>query len=468
MTLPSELLRAVGAQGGGRLVLVLGAGASKEAPTGLPLADECAVEAHRRLVADGVLVEGACEAPEDLSAVADSVHSATGGQGEMVSRLPLGRLRNCEANEGALIAAAMLRERAVSSVLTLNFDLSMTRALQDVGVEEDVSVVPGPEAHDRLGVANLIYLHRNVDADPEEWILRSEALDADWQGQWADVMAQRVMSAPVTVFAGLGSPAAVLIDTSRRIRAAIPNGVSVFQVDPGPPGDSAFFTALGLGEDAYIQVGWCSFMKELAGRLVEEHKTELRGACVALISTEGWDDADPTALCERVAELGLVGLGRLRARWCMKDGPYLPNDAPAAALVADLLLGVGLIERLGDVDAVFEEDGVVEFRRGDQVRASIVVASGGGTSRWLALEARIGAQEFRRRTRDPRPRLALVGGVPDGRPATIAPPFDLVRETDSSDGADAIRDVAGGEEPLQLVSIDEIRDSPALVESLVA
>lgn len=78
MPLPPALLAAVAAEGGGRIVLVVGAGCSFEDPTGLPLARQCAEEAHRRLTEDGIIPPGSCPDDSDLSAVADTVRAQTG------------------------------------------------------------------------------------------------------------------------------------------------------------------------------------------------------------------------------------------------------------------------------------------------------------------------------------------------------------------------------------------------------
>jgi hypothetical protein len=165
MSLPSALLHAVTHEGGGGVVLVVGAGASFEAPTSLPLSRACAVEAHRRLVADGVLADGSCADPEDLSCVADTVVEVTGSQAALVERMPISRFRLAEANEGYLLAACLLREGAVGCVMTLNFDLGMSMALTKLGAQDDVGVICGPEEHQRLRLVNLIYLHRNVNLD---------------------------------------------------------------------------------------------------------------------------------------------------------------------------------------------------------------------------------------------------------------------------------------------------------------
>ena len=51
--LPSAILHAISSDGGGRIVLVLGAGCSVEEPTDLPLSGDLSEDCHRRLCADG-------------------------------------------------------------------------------------------------------------------------------------------------------------------------------------------------------------------------------------------------------------------------------------------------------------------------------------------------------------------------------------------------------------------------------
>ena len=461
MSLPVDLLHAIAADGGGRVVLVLGAGASVERPTGLPLASQCAQKAHRDLLADGVLSEGQCASPDDLSLLADTVADVTGGQSELVERLPVAQFRSAEPNDGSLIAAALLREQAVACVLTLNFDLSMSTALAQIGAG-NVAIVPGPEAHHHLGTTNLIYLHRNVDADPESWVLRTAALDEEWRNRWEEVVAQKVIAGSVTVFAGLGSPAAVLVESTRRIREALPNGTTIFQVDPGEKTESGFSAALGIQNDDYLQMTWCEFATELGARLVTKHQHELSDACEAMIEAEGWDDEDSQDLCRRIAGLGLVDLGKLRARWTLDSALYAPSGGSDVELIVDLLLGIGVLERATGTTAVFDADGVVELHREGSTVGSVIVASGRGVKRWFTLEAEIGQHEHRRRSRPRPPAVALVGGVQGAPTAPVAPPVDIATESDEQSI------VTGGESGLTLVSVDDLRFSVEDVAGMVA
>ncbi len=460
MTLPSDLLHAIAHEGGGKVVLVLGAGASFEAPTGLPLSRECSVEANRRLVADGVIAADVCTDPEDLSSLADAVFAATGSQAALVERLPIAAFRSAEPNEGYLIAACLLREQAVTCVMTLNFDLGMSAALTQLGAT-DVSVVCGPDEHHRLSTINVIYLHRNVNVAADEWILRTDALESEWRDQWEQVVVQRVVGSPVTVFAGLGSPAAVLTETVIRVPNALPEATAVYLVDPGAREQSAFFEKLCLEEVAYLRVGWCDFARALAARVLEEHRAELEQACRDLMTSESWLDDDPAELCRRVAGLGLVGLGELRARWTLDPAPYTPRRSITTGWLADLLLAIGVLESAADARAVFDRDGVVELRRDDRHLASVIVASGRGTKRWLALEAEIGQHAHRVRPREQPSRFALVSGVVGERPAAVAPPANIATGDDETT-------IIGATVAPELVSVEELRATPGIALRMAA
>src|SRR5258708_38884426 len=102
------------------------------------MARECAEPAHAALVRDGVLAQGECANPSDLSAVADAVWRKSGRQRDLVERLPLAKFRHSEPNAGYLFAAALLRERAIASIVTLNFDMTMSHGLAVVTSQAQV------------------------------------------------------------------------------------------------------------------------------------------------------------------------------------------------------------------------------------------------------------------------------------------------------------------------------------------
>jgi hypothetical protein len=140
MSLPPDLLHAI-VERRHRIALVIGAGCSLEHPTNLQLAGVYAEAAHRQLVQDGVLTDTDCPDPSDLSAVASSVVGKTGSQEALVVRLPRNEFRMAQPNAGYLVAAALLRERVLDAILTLNFDVALTSALVQLGAADVVGDV---------------------------------------------------------------------------------------------------------------------------------------------------------------------------------------------------------------------------------------------------------------------------------------------------------------------------------------
>jgi len=455
--LPSELLHAA-SEPGGRLALVLGAGCSLESPTDLQLASVYSESAHAQLVLDHVIEDGGCSTPSDLSALASAVYSATGSQIDLVRRLPRNDFRMARPNSGYLIAAALLREGVINAVLTLNFDLAMTAALSELGAKE-VAVVEGPTGTSDLGQATLIYLHRNANEnDLESWILRTEALAHEWQGGWEQVVVQRVLSCPVIVFAGLGSAAAALTETAGRIRAAVASDqhhVSV--VDPYP--NSKFAEALEPPAQAYVEDGWGSFMHSLSSRYLHTVMAAIDADCIDLCARHGWaDDAAHAAdVSRRLHEMGIVGVGRVRAHWLMESEPYVPDDS-RRQLIADLLLGIALLEQSGSVKASFRDDGLVHFQQNGGATMRLRPASGRGTLRWSALEPLI-IQSVKGMKRADQPTHVLASGYVGGRSPSI-PPDDLIT-------GDASDDIVTGRSGLSIVTVDEIREDPVLAARLV-
>lgn len=447
--LPSDLLHAIAETEGGRVVLVAGAGVSVESPTNLPLSRECAEDAHRRLLADGVFADGACSDPQDLSAVADAVVAATGQQRELVQRLPREQFVGAQPNVGHLLAAALLRERAISSVLTLNFDLAFTTALAMIGAAQDVAQIRGPGDQGLLASHNLVYLHRTANHGAEEWILRTEALASEWTNNWEEAIASRVLTAPVVVFAGLGSPAAVLIDTTTRLRAILQEGVRVYQVDIVERDHLAFAAQLELGDGDYIRLGWIEFMCRLSGRVVTEQLDALVRACSAMCDANDWPQEDLQALCESFASEGLLLLGRVRARWLLAESPYLPHHACDVDHIADLTLAVRTIERVSETSARVQDDGVVEFWAGAELRSVIAFVSAQGKWRWGALEPRVERARQTWRTRQVDLRKVVVAGVTGAR-NTISPPETIVGLTPAGD-------IIRGGSTVQYFTVDDLR-----------
>jgi hypothetical protein len=110
--IPPELFSAITAQGGGRLAIVIGAGCSCEPPTQMPLARELSLEAHRKLVHEGVLNTGECADPTDLASLATLIFRKTGSQAALIRQFPVDKMRTARANEGYRMLIALMLEGA--------------------------------------------------------------------------------------------------------------------------------------------------------------------------------------------------------------------------------------------------------------------------------------------------------------------------------------------------------------------
>lgn len=433
--LPPDILMHIAASGGSRVVLVTGAGASIEPPTSLKSGGAYSEAAHERLVLDTILQPGACAEPRDLSVLADVVHSINGSQLELTKRLPRDEWRAPTPNAGHFAAAALLIEGALRALVTLNYDLALQVALASLGKPPDVSICKGPEDHDQTSSHALIYLHRSAESPPETWILRKSDLDSSWRQAWEQMVATGALSAPVTIFAGLGSPAAVLTETVTSL-ARLP-GTAFFYADLFP--DSKFSEAIAAGLRARIRMGWGAVMETLARRLAQEHGLHLRGEARTLAASAGLPEGAADEIVQRLCAMGLVPLGRIRSSWLLFKHPYLRDDAQRTC-VADLAVTLGAVADALSVTAQFDEQGGVHLLQPDGERVSLRVIHGGGLRTWAFVRSKLEVQ--RQDARDfGRSRVVLVAGLAPG----IDPlPADLVH-IDSAD--DLIR---GGDELIPL------------------
>ena len=457
-TLPADLLHAISAPSGGRVVLVLGAGCSSEEPTSLPLSRGLSEECHRQLVAHGILKEGEVENKGDLSAVAEAVFAKTGSQRDLIDRFPPDVFRNARPNDGYVLMAALLLEGVIADILTLNFDFAARTALGQLGVGARVSTVRGPGDHSRLGTRNLIYLHGDIDSDPDSVILRTTDLETAWRDGWGQIITQRVLAGPVTVFVGLGSPASVLVDTSKRISAAIDGQASVYVVDPGAHEDSSFASALGITSGAYLRMGWSNFMWALSRRVTAEHGVAIEQDCRELARENNYEEADVSDLCRQLTEMGLVRLGQLRATWMLETSPYLPLEPGIPLrLFSVLVLGVRMVERLMDCQANFLEDGLAEFSQDSRV-TRVTVCSGRGSMDYARIEAELSGRRERLQGQGKAFSAALVGSVDSG--TDVSTPRNIVADVDPYD-------LVTGPAHLRIVSVAQLRANPALISELV-
>lgn len=463
MRLPTDLLYQISELERGRVVLVVGAGCSVEQPTNLPLSSALALDAHRRLVQDGVLAHGDCPEPDNLSCVADIVFSKTGSQQELVSRFPCERFRQAEPNKGHLLAAAMLYEQALGCVMTLNFDLALSNALAQIGTQGRVTVISKPEDYSSFSLSSLVYLHRNVEANPDLWVLRSDALEKSWRDGWEKLVTERVVGAPITVFVGLGSPIGVLEESIVRIESKLRGRgvVKFYQVDPDAKSNSSLSKKLGFPDNAYLQMSWCEFIDSLANRLVQEHRDELKKACYDLTKEESLHDEDVETLCQRITQHGLLNLGKIRARWMLASVSYIPRREVVREWLADLLLAIGLMERESGSQAIFRSDGIIEFRHGNSIVGAVIVAHGQGFLRWTTIETKVKQSVQYSEYDYPGTIRAIISGVIGVRSPNITPPDNIVCQVD--DGS-----LIPPERRLKMYSVDDLRQQPHLVQEILS
>jgi len=417
--LPEALLAAIVSEIGCQVTMVIGAGCSLEPPTCLPLSKELSREAHDQLVNNGVITSGSCEDPEDLSALAETVRETTGKQ-EALVRVLRAKLRNAETNRGYRTAAALLREGAIGDVITLNFDLAQTSAVSEVGGAE-VSILDGPEFHDELGRVNVIYLHRNLNQpNTEEWILTRKAMQDAWEDtRWETVVVRRSATAPVVLFAGLGSAADVLEHSVRAIREAVKN--EVFLADPGDVESSPFFEALGIGIERVIPLGWVDLMDALAERVAVEQRRAFVKACTDRQDQEGWEIAEWVAIETLLGELDLLNLGRLRASWALRQSNYSPVTTDISEQLAELFAVIQLlVESTGFRPSLLRNGAIAFADDEDRPRVTLAFVTGRGARSVHAIEADI---ETHRRYAEsgPMPHIYVLAGVSRPVQETAAP-----------------------------------------------
>ncbi len=460
MPLPPELLQAVSSPGGGKIALVLGAGCSVEPPTNIPVSSVCSTEIHRRLVADGILQSGDCANPADLSALADAVFNKRNSQRDVVERLrDQYGLKLATPNDGYWIAAALLCEGVIASVVTLNYDLALSTALGGLGADTIVGVVERPEDLTHQKAINLYYLHRNANAaDPELWVLRTAALNVEWQGHWEPIIATKVLAAPVVIFAGLGTPVAVLVESTRLLKAALPALTKLYLADPGNMANSGFFQALALDASVYIQSGWGELMEALSKRLLEEQTVRLGQAATHKIQEDRLPNEDISTLLTALQNMGIVRVGKIRAQWLLYEKPYRIFADSIVGLLADLLLALATMVRVSGAEAVIIEDGRVEFKRAGRTVTSFIVASGNGHRGKIAVEADV---QQRRRKYSQSPAAAVIGGTSASWTTPPTPPKNIVT------GEESQHDILSGPTTLPLFHISELRNNHELIQQVV-
>lgn len=473
--LPEDLLRDLSNLEGSRVTLVIGGGCSHEPPTNLPLSKQISRDAHQRLLDDKILPE-ACDNPEDLTELADAVHQLRGSQKPLVDRMEMQRFIGVNPNLGHKIAAALMREGIIATVITLNFDDAMTQAVGYIGGGSEIAEIRGPESHHHLGAINLVYLHRKADADPEELILRTTSIEKEWEDNWEEAIVRSQLLRSSCVFVGLGSPATVLTKSIEGIREAVGDESTVYQVDPceyeweGEDGNleqSPFTEELGIPEDRYRSMKWCEFMEAAGERVRLQQLYELCERCVTLASDEeeqlftAFDAEEEGDLRQRIRRLldqegdsySLLELGQLRSHWLLEsDKVYVPHSRDhVPEWLAQLLVSVDYIARRYEFTSVVFHlhDGCVEFRGGTGRTVIAHLAHGRSQESWENLETLLPSHRAARRERTTMPTCVLAEGL-RGNPSNPSAPRNIA-DPDGEAGVQTQHDVTDPDPPMTRV-----------------
>lgn len=405
------------------VVLVTGAGSSMESPTDFQSGAHYSRRAYDRLVMDGVIAESDCADPSDLSALAEAVFVKTGTQKELTDRLPQAEWRSPNPNAGHYLAAALLVEGALRHIVTLNFDLAFQIALSTMGRPDAIAIIKGPEESNHASSRSLTYLHRSAEADPETWVLRTSALDTDWRDHWEEAVAQSHLTAPHVVFAGLGSPAAVLTESAHKLSRA--TGNSYYLADPYP--ENKFAEALGSTVSTFTY-GWVELITELSRRVVRGQVADWTEAATVLAKEHGIDESIISAVLEPIAQLDLKRLGELRAAW-VNSGTYQADvGAIQRRQLSDIVLAIGRLVAQSAGSVVVDDAGLVTIRASSRQPVSLGAMHGAGTFGIVQLEQSI-ASRLDRVPDHRRPRWYVLAGARSG--GTPLPP-NIVRAVDSS------------------------------------
>lgn len=427
---PPDLLQAIAAAGGGQVALVIGAGCSVESPTEIPLAGALSRAVERRLVLDGVLADGECADPWNLSQLTTLVWQKTGSQSGVVTRFPLDRMRLAKPNLGYKLLVALMAEGAISHVLSLNFDLAVQHAASDLGIEIAIIDQSGQAVPVR---AALVHLHGSASGASEAFVLREEVIDAAWRGQWEQIVAQQILGAPVVVFVGLGSAAPVLTATVDMIQSALGGNKTLYQADIGAFQNNGFAQQLGIPEQQYVQGGWSAFLTRLAERLAASQVDALDENGTTLLNENGVAPGDQAlfkGLVTGLRALPLLAVGKHRAFGRLERGKlYRPHSVADDELMSEPLLKLAQIVEHHGLAASPTQGGTWLIKREGRHVGQVLLATGSGTRRMAALEprARIVCGYIEEHSFSG-PDLVLIGGVATGE--ALGAHVDLIADAE--------------------------------------
>jgi hypothetical protein len=392
---PAALRAAVSGPANGRIALVLGAGCSIDPPTSRKTAGDYAALAHRRLVAENIVAEDCCD-PRDLGGLADAVFDATGSQKDLVAILKP-ELVNAAPNDGHKIAAALLGEQIVGLILTLNFDRAIDSAVATMAHGSPVTIVHSVEDLSERTRFGVIYLHGDVEAREDEWILRTAQINASWNDTWQQYVVVDLALTPNVVFAGLGSPTPVISETVLKVKGALPAGKKIYQVDKMDSARNLLAQKLEVAPDDYVISCWTGFMRALGDIVAREvlNKMSDRHPSFCVDNNHAVEDID---MVMAALPSDILSLGKLRAAWFMERTEYKAFHNTNLDHLVDIVRALAMaLEIVGAAECVLVEDGM-EFRKDGRIIFRVFSCSGAGTAYWAKIEGEMQSrvQKFRR------------------------------------------------------------------------
>ncbi|MXO48637.1 hypothetical protein GRI69_10240 [Erythrobacter vulgaris] len=365
--------------------------------------------------------------PSNLSKLATLVFEKTGGQDELIRRFPVKEMRAARPNSGYKLLVALMVERAVSHVLSLNFDRAVENAAIQLG--QALNVVTEHSGHVPM-TPTLIYLHGSADSPPRAWVLREDTMTEGWKGQWEEVIANQILSAPRILFAGLGSAAPVLEASVSTIQKAIGDSKQIFQADYGPLDSNFLAKQLGVTAERYIQGSWSEVLSKLSERLVSEQLEALRVNGRSNLQENDFSDIDQQRFLnhvDKLATVSLLALGRMRA-FAQLDGTHYRRHSELDDLqVAEPLTRLAQIAEELALQVRPTAHGSWQILRDGRVVGNVMLASGGGVRRFAAIEPRV--RQFCTQVADEvlPPDVILIGGII--AETDFSPPSDIVADT---------------------------------------
>lgn len=380
---------------GGQIALVLGAGCSIDPPTNRRTAREYATQAHRQLVDRGLIVADCCD-PGDLGGLADAVYAATGSQKALVDILKP-ELVNATPNDGHKIAAALLAERVVGLIFTLNFDRALDSAVATIAHDSAVTIIHAVEDLRALMRFSVIYLHGNVETPEDKWILRTAQIDKSWDDTWQKYVVVDLALTPNIIFAGLGSPTPVISETVLKAKAALSYDKKIFQVDTMDRSSNALAQNLEVAADDYVISCWTGFMHALGEVVAHEFLNKISDRHPQFCVDNHHDEED-LGMVTAALPSDILSLGKLRAEWFLDKSEYKPFNSTNLDHLVDIVRTLAMALKIVDATECVAVENGMEFRKGGRVLFRVFSCSGAGAMYWARVEGEMQArlQRFRR------------------------------------------------------------------------